>query len=142
MPDFNGVMADKDGEIKTQGKVIDCITEDQEEYYGFDESDFSDPSPDGRVMLLLSYPDAPADRGSDHPRRVRECGSTRWRAGWGLQRHNGLLASVSTLDGQAGQRFPGRRSVPQRVGQHPDPITRVSDRMERVQQERVAAMRA
>ena len=44
------------GEIKTQGKVIDYITEDQEEYYGFDESDFPDPSADGRVMLLLSYP--------------------------------------------------------------------------------------
>ena len=36
--------------------MIDHITEGQQEYYGFDESDFSDPSPDGRVMLLLSYP--------------------------------------------------------------------------------------
>ncbi len=36
--------------------MIDYITEVQQEYYGFDESDFSDPSPDGRVMLLLSYP--------------------------------------------------------------------------------------
>jgi hypothetical protein len=57
VPDFNGVMDDvRDGEIKTQGKVIEYITEDQQEYYGFDESDFSDPSPEGRVMLLLSYP--------------------------------------------------------------------------------------
>jgi hypothetical protein len=36
--------------------VIDSITEDQEEYYGFDESDFADPPSDGRVMMLLSYP--------------------------------------------------------------------------------------
>jgi hypothetical protein len=36
--------------------VIDSITEDQEEYYGFDESDFPDASSDGRVKLLLSYP--------------------------------------------------------------------------------------
>jgi len=57
VPDFNGVMDDvRNLDIKTQGKVIDYITGDQEEYYGFDESDFSDPSPDGRVMLLLSYP--------------------------------------------------------------------------------------
>ena len=57
VPDFNGVIKDvKNGEIKTQGKVIDSITEDQEEYYGFDENDFGDPPSDGRVMLLLSYP--------------------------------------------------------------------------------------
>lgn len=57
VPDFNSVMEDvKNGEIKTQGKVIDSITEDQEEYYGFDEGDFADPPSDGRVMLLLSYP--------------------------------------------------------------------------------------
>jgi hypothetical protein len=36
--------------------VIDYITEDQEEHYGFDESEFPDPSADGRVMMLLSYP--------------------------------------------------------------------------------------
>lgn len=55
--DFVGVMNDvRNGEIKTQGKVIDSITEDQEEYYGFDENDFPDPPSDGRVMLLLSYP--------------------------------------------------------------------------------------
>jgi hypothetical protein len=32
------------------------ITDDQQEYYGFDESDFPDPSSDGRVILLSSYP--------------------------------------------------------------------------------------
>lgn len=57
VPDFVGVMDDvENDEIKTQGKVIDVITEDQEEYYGFDESSLSQPSSDGRVMLLLSYP--------------------------------------------------------------------------------------
>jgi len=25
-------------------------------YYGFDENDFPEPSSDGRVMLLMSYP--------------------------------------------------------------------------------------
>jgi hypothetical protein len=55
--DFVGVMNDvKGGELKTQGKVIDSITDVQVEYYGFDESDFPDPPSDGRVMLLLSYP--------------------------------------------------------------------------------------
>lgn len=57
VPDFKGVMKDvKNGEIDTHGKVIDHITETQEEYYGFDESAFPDPSDDGRVMVLLSYP--------------------------------------------------------------------------------------
>jgi len=57
VPDFVGVMDNvENDEIKTQGKVIDIITEDQEEYYGFDESSFPESSSDGRVMLLLSYP--------------------------------------------------------------------------------------
>jgi hypothetical protein len=57
VPDFKGVMADvKDNEIHTHGRVIDYITEDQEEYYGFGESDFPHPSSDGRVMVLLEYP--------------------------------------------------------------------------------------
>ena len=57
VPDFVGVMKDVENrEIKAQGKVIEYITEDQEEYYGFDEGDFNEPSSDGRVMLLLSYP--------------------------------------------------------------------------------------
>jgi hypothetical protein len=57
VPDFVGVMNDvKNGEINTQGTVIDAITEDQQEYYGFDESDLPEPSSDGRVMMLLSYP--------------------------------------------------------------------------------------
>ncbi|KUI14096.1 hypothetical protein AU193_08720 [Mycobacterium sp. GA-1285] len=55
--DFVGVMKDvRDNEIHTQGRVIDHITETQREYYGFDESDFPDPPPGGRVLVLLSYP--------------------------------------------------------------------------------------
>ena len=55
--DFKGVMADvKNRELKAQGKIIDAITEDQREYYGFDESAFPDPPAAGRVMVLLSYP--------------------------------------------------------------------------------------
>jgi hypothetical protein len=57
VPDFVGVMDDvKNGEIKTQGKVIDHITEDQEECCGFDEHDFPGASSDGRVIVVLSYP--------------------------------------------------------------------------------------
>jgi hypothetical protein len=57
VPDFVGALKDvTNGEVKTQGKVIDAITADQEKYYGFDESDFPDASSDGRVMLLLPYP--------------------------------------------------------------------------------------
>jgi hypothetical protein len=57
VPDFVGMMKGvENGDLKAQGKVIDSITEDQEEYYGFDESDFPDPSSDGRVKMLLSYP--------------------------------------------------------------------------------------
>lgn len=57
VPDFVGVMKDvRDDTVRTQGKVIDGITEDQIQYYGFDLDDFPDPSPDGRVMVLLSYP--------------------------------------------------------------------------------------
>jgi hypothetical protein len=32
------------------------MTDDQQDYYGFDESDFPAPSTDGRVILLSSYP--------------------------------------------------------------------------------------
>jgi hypothetical protein len=57
VPDFVNMMKHASGgTVNTQGKVIDAITEDQQEYYGFDESDFPEPSSDGRVMLLLSYP--------------------------------------------------------------------------------------
>ncbi|HEX2214271.1 MAG TPA: hypothetical protein VHH12_12665, partial [Mycobacterium sp.] len=57
VPDFVGVMDDvRNGEIATHGKVIDHITDTQREYYGFDENAFGDPSADGRVMVLLSYP--------------------------------------------------------------------------------------
>lgn len=57
VPDFVGVMRDvRDGEVHTHGKVIDEITDDQIEYYGFDVEDFPEPPSDGRVMMLLSYP--------------------------------------------------------------------------------------
>lgn len=57
VPDFVGVMKDVErGRLAAQGKVIDSITEDQEEYYGFDENAFPEPSSDGRVKMLLSYP--------------------------------------------------------------------------------------
>jgi len=57
VPDFVGVMEDvTGGEIKTQDKVIDAITDTQLQYYGFDESDFPDPSSDGRVTVLMSCP--------------------------------------------------------------------------------------
>ncbi|OBA94023.1 hypothetical protein A5662_19780, partial [Mycobacteriaceae bacterium 1482268.1] len=57
VPDFVGMMKDtQHGQLKAQGKVIDSISDDQMTYYGFDESAFPDPSPDGRVMMLLSYP--------------------------------------------------------------------------------------
>lgn len=57
VPDFVGAMRDvADGEVRTQGRVIDAISADQEKYYGFDESDFGEPSPQGRVLVLLSYP--------------------------------------------------------------------------------------
>ena len=42
--------------MRTQGKVIDEITDDQVEYYGFDVEAFPAPPADGRVMVLLSYP--------------------------------------------------------------------------------------
>jgi hypothetical protein len=57
VPDFVGVMKDvRNHEIKTHGRVVDYITEDQEQYYGFDEGDFPDPPSEGRVMVLLEYP--------------------------------------------------------------------------------------
>jgi hypothetical protein len=55
--DFVGAMKGvENGELKATGKVIDTITDTQVEYYGFNESDFPEPSSTGRVMLLLSYP--------------------------------------------------------------------------------------
>jgi hypothetical protein len=58
VPDFKGVLGDVkyNGEIHTHGRVVDEITENQEEYYGFDEADFPDPPSEGRVMVLLEYP--------------------------------------------------------------------------------------
>jgi hypothetical protein len=55
--DFRGVMQDTGhGELSTSGKVIDEITDDQREYYGFDPDAFDARPPGGRVMLLLDYP--------------------------------------------------------------------------------------
>ncbi len=55
--DFKFVVDDADnGEIETQGKVIDEITEDQQKYYGLDAADFPEASKDGRVMVLLTTP--------------------------------------------------------------------------------------
>ncbi|QZT55667.1 hypothetical protein [Mycolicibacterium austroafricanum] len=57
VPDFVGAMKDAHGgTVHTQGKVIEQITEDQVEYYGFDVDDFPEPPQDGRVTVLLSYP--------------------------------------------------------------------------------------
>lgn len=55
--DFRGMMAGvKNRQLRAQGKVIDAITADQREYYGFDESAFGEPPANGRIMVLLSYP--------------------------------------------------------------------------------------
>lgn len=55
--DFIFAMDDADdGQIKTQAKVIDEITEDQRTYYGLDSAAFPEPTDHGRVMLLLSTP--------------------------------------------------------------------------------------
>lgn len=56
VPDFIGVLKDADGgQVSSQGKVIDEITHDQVEYYGFDLRDFPGSRGD-RVLVLLSYP--------------------------------------------------------------------------------------
>jgi len=55
--DFIGLMrASPDRVVHGQGRVIDGITEDENEYYGFDAADFPEPSTDGRVLVLLSTP--------------------------------------------------------------------------------------
>lgn len=57
VPDLVGVLKKlRDNEIKTHGRVIDGISPSQREYYGFDYADFPEPSPDGRVVLLMEYP--------------------------------------------------------------------------------------
>ncbi|MCV7172469.1 hypothetical protein H7I41_21360 [Mycobacterium manitobense] len=57
VPDFVGMMKDVRGdEVAAQGEVIDHVTDDQREYYGFDEADFPAPPAEGRVLVLLSYP--------------------------------------------------------------------------------------
>jgi hypothetical protein len=55
--DFIGLMRDSPDRVAhSQGRVIDEITEDQNEYYGLDAADFREPSDDGRVLMLLSTP--------------------------------------------------------------------------------------
>ena len=57
VPDLVGVLKKvQNNEIRTHGRVVDGITPNQQEYYGFDEDDFPAPSPDGRVVLLMEYP--------------------------------------------------------------------------------------
>lgn len=57
VPDLVGVMKRvRDGQIKTHGRVIDGITENQEQYYGFTLDDFPEAPAEGRVMLVLEYP--------------------------------------------------------------------------------------
>ena len=59
------------GQITTQGKVIDEITEDQREYYGLDEADFPEPS-GGRSRHGVVV-DAVAMTGIDGSRRSSSC---------------------------------------------------------------------
>ncbi|WP_231995783.1 hypothetical protein [Mycobacterium sp. 852002-51163_SCH5372311] len=57
VPDFKGMMSRvRNGRLTATGKVIDIVSADQRKYYGFDETVFPEPSPYGRVMLLLSFP--------------------------------------------------------------------------------------
>ena len=57
VPGFRGVMNHvQNGELHATGKVIEEITDDQRQYYGFDVGAFGKPPGGGRVMLLLSYP--------------------------------------------------------------------------------------
>ena len=57
VPDFRGVMNHvQNGELHATGKVIEEITDDQRQYYGFNIDAFVTPSPGERVMMLLSYP--------------------------------------------------------------------------------------
>lgn len=55
--DLIGLMRDSpDRVVHSQGRVMDEISEDENEYYGFDDGDFPEPSADGRVLVLLSTP--------------------------------------------------------------------------------------
>ncbi|HMZ14238.1 MAG TPA: hypothetical protein PLS04_08920 [Mycobacterium sp.] len=57
VPDFRGVMKHvENGRLSATGKVIDQVTDDQRQYYGFDPDAFGRPPEGGRVMVLLSYP--------------------------------------------------------------------------------------
>ncbi|MBE1552541.1 hypothetical protein GGC64_006628 [Mycobacterium sp. OAS707] len=55
--DFIVAIREADGDlIKTQGAVIDEITDDQRRYYGFNETDFPPRPDDGRVLVRLTTP--------------------------------------------------------------------------------------
>ena len=42
-----------DGVIHTQGRVIDELTEDQQKYYGLDESSFPEAPEDGLSLIHI-----------------------------------------------------------------------------------------
>lgn len=48
--------ASPDRVVHGQGRVIDEIAEDEDDYYGFDAAGFPEPSADCRVLVLLSTP--------------------------------------------------------------------------------------
>jgi hypothetical protein len=55
--DFIFAVSDaENGQIESQGKVIDGITDDQRKYYGFNEADFPPPPGAGRVLVRLTTP--------------------------------------------------------------------------------------
>lgn len=57
VPDLVGVLERADGgELKSHGRVIESVTENQQTYYGFDLGDFGEPPAAGRVIVLLEYP--------------------------------------------------------------------------------------
>ena len=57
-------------------QLIQILLIDQEDYYGFGEDAFPDRSPDGRVMMLLSYPEvSPVSNAGDRPPRGPARGS-------------------------------------------------------------------
>lgn len=56
VPDLIGVLKKTTGELRSHGRVIESITEDQQTYYGFDLQDFGAAPAAGRVLLLMEYP--------------------------------------------------------------------------------------
>ena len=52
--DFDGVHAGD--RVPTQGRVVDAVTEQQVTSYGWDPDDLPEASPEGRLLVLHSYP--------------------------------------------------------------------------------------